>query len=134
MTPGCHPCREDSRESRAPQKACPERRALGRTVTIKKFSFSGLNFDYNSRAEFLAQIVYLRIRRNAAMPAVSQTQRPARIALICSDESVLPALQESLAPFFHITFLNAAEEILPLHEETPLDAVVLDIDPLDRKS
>ena len=64
------------------------------------------------------------------MPAVSQTQRPARIALICSDESVLPAVQESLAPFFHITFLNAAEEILPLHEETHLDAVVLDIDPL----
>ena len=65
------------------------------------------------------------------MPAVSLSRRPARIALICSDESVLPAVQELLAPFFHITFLNAAEEILPLHRETALDAVILDIDPLN---
>ena len=64
------------------------------------------------------------------MLASSPTQRPARIAMICSDESVLPALQESLAPFFHITFLNATEEILLLHQQTPLDAVILDIDPL----
>jgi DNA-binding NtrC family response regulator len=63
------------------------------------------------------------------MPVVSTAQRPARIAIICSDESVLPALQEWLAPFFHITYLNVAEEILPLHKETPLDAVVVDIDP-----
>jgi DNA-binding NtrC family response regulator len=67
---------------------------------------------------------------NVAMPTASPTQRPARIALVCSDESVLPAVQESLAPFFHITFLSAAEEILPLHQETPLDALVLDIDPV----
>jgi DNA-binding NtrC family response regulator len=64
------------------------------------------------------------------MSAVSLAKRPARVALICSDESVLPAVQESLAPFFHITFLNPAEEIVPLHQETPFDAVILDIDPL----
>jgi DNA-binding NtrC family response regulator len=67
------------------------------------------------------------------MSPVSLTQRPARVALICSDESVLPAVQETLAPFFHITFLNTAEEIVPLHQETPLDAVILDIDPLTAK-
>src|SRR5579863_2292531 len=67
---------------------------------------------------------------NPATPSASPAQRPARIALVCSDESVLPAVQESLAPFFHITFLSAAEEILPLHQETPLDALVLDIDPV----
>lgn len=64
------------------------------------------------------------------MPAVSPNQRPARVALICGDESVLPAVEVTLAPFFHITFLSTTEEILPLHKETPLDAVVLDIDPL----
>src|SRR5271166_506983 len=67
---------------------------------------------------------------SAAMPALSPTQRPARVALICGDESVLPTVEESLAPFFHITFLNAGEEVLPLHQETPLDAVILDIDPV----
>ncbi len=64
------------------------------------------------------------------MPAVPSSQRPARVAIICSDESVLPAVEESLAPFFHITFLNTAAEILAIHRETALDAVILDIDPL----
>jgi DNA-binding NtrC family response regulator len=68
------------------------------------------------------------------MTAVSPNQRPARIALSCSDESVLPAVQESLAPFFHITFLSAAEEIIPLYQEAPLDGVILDIDPLTQDS
>jgi DNA-binding NtrC family response regulator len=65
------------------------------------------------------------------MQAVPPTDRPARIAMICSDESHWPALQETLAPFFHITFLSAPQEILPMHREVPLDAIVLDIDPLD---
>jgi DNA-binding NtrC family response regulator len=63
------------------------------------------------------------------MPSPSSSQRPARIALIFSDESVLPTVQDWLAPFFHITFLSTPDEILPLHQETPLDAVILDIDP-----
>lgn len=64
------------------------------------------------------------------MPALS-SQRPARVALVCGDESVLPTVEQSLAPFFHITYLNSANEVLPLHEETPLDAVVIDIDPAE---
>jgi len=64
------------------------------------------------------------------MQAVSPTDRPARVAMVCSDESVLPALQQTLAPFFHITFLNAPQDILPMHREVPLDAIILDIDPL----
>jgi DNA-binding NtrC family response regulator len=63
------------------------------------------------------------------MPAISLTERPARIALVCSDESVLPAVEEALAPFFHVTFLHAAEELIPLRNEAPLDAIVFDIDP-----
>jgi len=65
------------------------------------------------------------------MCAISSSQRPARVALVCSDDSVLPTVEVSLAPFFHITYLNAAQEIFPLHRETPLDAVILDIDPVD---
>ena len=65
------------------------------------------------------------------MPATSSSQRPARVALVCSDESVLPAVEESLAPFFHITYLNAPHEVLPLHQETSLDVVILDIDPIE---
>ena len=64
------------------------------------------------------------------MTVVPPTQRPARIALICTDESVLPMVQESLAPFFHITFLNAGKEIFALQQEAPLDGVILDIDPV----
>jgi DNA-binding NtrC family response regulator len=64
------------------------------------------------------------------MSANSSSQRPARVALVCSDESVLPTVEESLAPFFHVTYLNAPQEVLPFHQETPLDAVILDIDPV----
>ena len=68
------------------------------------------------------------------MSPMDSSRRAARIAIACGDESVLPMVQESLAPFFHITMLNTLEEILPLHQETPLDAVVLDIDPATPKS
>src|SRR3984885_1674667 len=64
------------------------------------------------------------------MTAVSPNQRPARIALVSSDESVLPAVQDLLAPFFHITFLNDAAEIPALYQQAPLDAVIIDIDPV----
>src|SRR5947209_381138 len=63
------------------------------------------------------------------MPLAGPSRGAARIAINCSDESVLPFMQETLAPFFHITVLNAAEDILPVHQETPLDAVILDVDP-----
>jgi DNA-binding NtrC family response regulator len=63
------------------------------------------------------------------MPAATPSRRPARIAVVCSDESALPFVQDSLAPFFHTTFLSATEEILGLRQESPLDAVILDIDP-----
>ncbi|HUO26263.1 MAG TPA: sigma-54 dependent transcriptional regulator [Candidatus Aquilonibacter sp.] len=62
---------------------------------------------------------------------MSSSQRPARIVLVCSDESVLPTVEETLAPFFHITYLNAPKDVLPLHQETAVDAVVLDIDPAE---
>jgi DNA-binding NtrC family response regulator len=65
------------------------------------------------------------------MVALSSAQRPARVALVCSDESVLPTVEQSLAPFFHITYLSSPGEVLPLHQETPLDAVVMDIDPIE---
>jgi DNA-binding NtrC family response regulator len=65
------------------------------------------------------------------MPATSTSQRPARVALVCSDDSVLPMVEESLAPFFHITYLKAPREVVLFHQETPLDAVVLDIDPVE---
>jgi len=62
---------------------------------------------------------------------MSPSQRPARVVLVCSDECVLPTVEQSLAPFFHITYLNTPKEVLPLHQETPVDAVILDIDPTE---
>ena len=63
------------------------------------------------------------------MLAAAPARRPARIAVVCSDESALPFVQDSLAPFFHTTFVSATDEILPLRQESPLDAIILDIDP-----
>jgi two-component system response regulator PilR (NtrC family) len=63
------------------------------------------------------------------MPAVPPSPRPAsRIAFVTTDETMLPVVEETLAPSFHTTYLNNAEELAPLHAATPLNAVVLDID------
>jgi DNA-binding NtrC family response regulator len=52
----------------------------------------------------------------------------ARIAVMTTDESVMLAAQESLASDFHITLLDAAEGVLALQNEVPLEAVILDLD------
>lgn len=61
--------------------------------------------------------------------AAAPSRRTARIAVVFSDESVLPTVQDVLAPFFHTTFLSAIDEVMSLRQEAPLDAVILDIDP-----
>src|SRR6266852_22393 len=48
-----------------------------------------------------------------------------------TDESVMLAAQESLASDFHITLLDAAEGVLALQNEVPLEAVILDLDTPD---
>jgi DNA-binding NtrC family response regulator len=55
----------------------------------------------------------------------------ARIAVMTTDESVMQGAQESLAPNFHITLLDAAEGVLALQDEVPLEAVILDLDASD---
>jgi DNA-binding NtrC family response regulator len=52
----------------------------------------------------------------------------ARVAIMTTDESVTLAAQESLASDFHITLLDAAEGVMALQAEVPLEAVILDLD------
>ena len=54
---------------------------------------------------------------------------PARhIAVVTTDESALPDVEQFLAPAFNTTFLNSADEILPLLSREPLEAIILDVD------
>jgi DNA-binding NtrC family response regulator len=63
------------------------------------------------------------------MASATSSPRPAaRIAIVTSDSGILPVVQEALAPSFHTTYLASAEELVPLHAATPLNAVVLDIE------
>ena len=55
----------------------------------------------------------------------------ARIAVMTTDESVMQGAQENLASDFHITLLNAAEGVLALQKEVPLEGVILDLDGSD---
>ena len=52
----------------------------------------------------------------------------ARVAIMTTDDSVTQAAQESLASDFHITLLDAAEGLMALQTEVPLEAVILDLD------
>jgi len=51
-----------------------------------------------------------------------------RVAIVTKEEAVLPDVQQFLAEAFHTTFLNSADQILPLLSQLPLDAIILDID------
>src|SRR5260370_29163566 len=62
---------------------------------------------------------------------VSLGSAAARVAVMTTDESFMLAAQESLASDFHITLLDAAEGVLALQNEVPLEAVILDLDTPD---
>ncbi len=51
-----------------------------------------------------------------------------RIAIVTTDESVLPDVEKFLAPNFNTTFLSNPDDILPLLTQVPLDAILLDVD------
>jgi DNA-binding NtrC family response regulator len=51
-----------------------------------------------------------------------------RIAIVTTDESVLPDVEKFFAPNFNTTFLSNPDDILPLLTQVPLDALILDID------
>jgi DNA-binding NtrC family response regulator len=51
-----------------------------------------------------------------------------RIAIVTTDESVMPDVEQFLAPSFNTTFLSNPDDILPLLTQVPLDALILDID------
>jgi DNA-binding NtrC family response regulator len=51
-----------------------------------------------------------------------------RIAIVTTDESVLPDVEQFLAPAFDTRFLQSKGEILPLLHQVPLDALIVDID------
>src|SRR5436305_8332368 len=57
-----------------------------------------------------------------------------RIAFVSSDEGILPTVQESLAPSFHTSFLISSDQLIAFQAETPLDAVILDIDTAGNES
>jgi DNA-binding NtrC family response regulator len=63
------------------------------------------------------------------MRAAAIAAAPARhIAVVTTDESTLPDVEQFLAPAFNTTFLNSADEILPLLSQVPLEAIILDVD------
>src|SRR3954452_8370993 len=63
------------------------------------------------------------------MRAATATASDARrVAIVTKEEAVLPDVQQFLAEAFHTTFLNSADQILPLLSQVPLDAIILDID------
>src|SRR3954469_8697311 len=51
-----------------------------------------------------------------------------RVAIVTKEEAALPDVKQFLAAAFHTTFLNSADQILPLLSHVPLDAIILDID------
>ncbi len=51
-----------------------------------------------------------------------------RIAIVTTDESVMPDVEQFLAPTFNTTFLSNPDDILPLLTQVPLDAIILDVD------
>src|SRR3954465_3780180 len=51
-----------------------------------------------------------------------------RVAIVTKKEAALPDVKQFLAAAFHTTFLNSADQILPLLSQVPLDAIILDID------
>ncbi len=51
-----------------------------------------------------------------------------RIAVVTTDETALVAAQDVLASDFHTTLLNSGQQVLPLHAECPLQAILLDVD------
>ena len=51
-----------------------------------------------------------------------------RICIATRDAALLPGVQESLASVFHITLVNTCAEFLSLLEETPFEAVIIDLD------
>jgi DNA-binding NtrC family response regulator len=63
------------------------------------------------------------------MRATATAIAPARhIAVVTTDESALPDVEQFLAGAFNTTFLNSADEILPLLSQAPLEAIILDLD------
>ena len=50
------------------------------------------------------------------------------IAIVTTDDSVLPSVEAFLAPTFNITLLNNPDDIMPLLTQEPLDAILLDVD------
>ena len=51
-----------------------------------------------------------------------------RLAIVTADETALPDVEQHLAPNFETHFLGTGDEIVPLLTETPLDALILDLD------
>jgi DNA-binding NtrC family response regulator len=51
-----------------------------------------------------------------------------RLAIVTTDETALPDVEQYLAPNFVTHFLSSEQEIVPLLAESPLDAIILDLD------
>ncbi len=51
-----------------------------------------------------------------------------RIAIVSTEDAILPEAETHLAPHFHTTFIQSGDELLVTISETGLDAAVIDID------
>jgi DNA-binding NtrC family response regulator len=60
--------------------------------------------------------------------AVNTSSSAARIAVVTTDESVILAAQDGLASDYHTTLLDSHRGVMSLHHQTPLEAVLLDLD------
>ena len=60
--------------------------------------------------------------------SVNTSSSAARIAVVTTDESVILAAQDGLASDYHTTLLDSHQGVMSLHHQTPLEAVLLDLD------
>ncbi len=63
------------------------------------------------------------MRATALAPALAR-----HIVIVTTDRSVLPGIEQFFAADFRATLLEAADQILPLLSQAPVEAMILDID------
>ncbi len=69
------------------------------------------------------------------MPTQVASQHAApRIAVVTGDETLVPAVQESLVSTFHTTLLSPSDSVLNLLHEVPLEAVIVDLGAADESN
>ncbi len=122
-----------ARETQEDRELRPDWRTdIGPVVTsILSFFFqTGQKFTYNAPPRVRSPRPDTLNNKSADQVIVMQLVPSAapRIAVVTTDDSALAAAQDVLASDFHTTVLNSGHQVLPLHAECPLQAILLDVD------